>query len=390
MIAWAAIVLTVGRGAAPGEVSLEWQGEPGPFAVARAASASLVDDPGAHLANTLDAWVTDAAPPSIVFYRVTPATCGNGTVQLGEECDDGDHVNGDGCTARCMREGTSGCVTMPPPFPGGTGTLWDDAVLFWRLDESGDVARTDAVTGHEVYSDPSTEGTVPVSAKAGGLGQHLDGPNRFHFWCPTASILNHSGQSFTWVAWARLDSTYDDQAILGKWSIPEQQREYLVRFNKTTGVFELEVSANGLAAPCDIGHVAHPTVVETGRFYFVEAWHDAENDRIGLRVSTEALRGPAVDAPWVSGVHFGWGDLNLGSHNTCLDDHFHGTLDAIGFWKRTLTDAESTTLWNGGFGLEIPSSMHSASRSTALQVPQSLPRCHPTPKTTGAAPPSRR
>jgi hypothetical protein len=136
----------------------------------------------------------------------------------------------------------------------------------------------------------------------------------------------------------------------------EGQREYLVRFNRTTGLFELEVSSTGWAGACEIGHVAHPTAVETGRFYFVEAWHDAPGGSIGLRVSTEALRGPASTAPWTAGVHAGWGDLNIGAHNTCLDDHWHGTLDAIGFWKRTLTEteSESETLWNGGFGLEYP------------------------------------
>lgn len=31
-------------------------------------------------------------------------TCGDGTVQLGEECDDGNRVNGDRCSAQCTLE----------------------------------------------------------------------------------------------------------------------------------------------------------------------------------------------------------------------------------------------------------------------------------------------
>jgi hypothetical protein len=37
-----------------------------------------------------------------------------------------------------------------------------------------------------------------------------------------------------------------------------------------------------------------------------------------------------------------------------LDDHWHGTIDAVGFWKRLLNEDESVTLWNGGEGVEIP------------------------------------
>src|SRR5437773_2467584 len=34
----------------------------------------------------------------------TPVTCGNGTVDSGETCDDGNTANGDGCSATCQME----------------------------------------------------------------------------------------------------------------------------------------------------------------------------------------------------------------------------------------------------------------------------------------------
>ena len=260
MIAWAALALTLAPGPAAGEVTLAWEGEASPFAIRRAASAALVDAPGAHLANTLDTSFVDAAAPPIVFYRVVETTCGDGSVDFGEECDDGAHAGGDGCTARCMREAGSGCAAAGPWFPPAPGSLWSDAALFWRLDESGEAPRSDAVVGHQVFSDPSADGTVPVPGKAGGIGQHLDGPNRFHFWCPTAPVLNHFGGSFTWVGWARMDSRYDDQAIVGKWSMPEQQREYLVRYNATTGVG----SSSSTLPPNQISGIPAPRVIRFG------------------------------------------------------------------------------------------------------------------------------
>ena len=31
--------------------------------------------------------------------------CGNGSLDEGEQCDDGNNINGDGCSAQCIKEG---------------------------------------------------------------------------------------------------------------------------------------------------------------------------------------------------------------------------------------------------------------------------------------------
>jgi cysteine-rich repeat protein len=43
-----------------------------------------------------------------------PPACGDGTVDAGEDCDDGNTMNGDGCSATCENE-------PPPPPPGCCG-----------------------------------------------------------------------------------------------------------------------------------------------------------------------------------------------------------------------------------------------------------------------------
>lgn len=67
-----------------------------------------------------------SAPPQI-SGSVTPAPtlsvntslpscplCGNGTVNLGETCDDGNVTGGDGCSADCQHEG---CIAQTPSYP---------------------------------------------------------------------------------------------------------------------------------------------------------------------------------------------------------------------------------------------------------------------------------
>jgi cysteine-rich repeat protein len=43
---------------------------------------------------------------------LVPALCGDGTVQIGEECDDGNNVNGDMCSAQCRIERGGGSSEM--------------------------------------------------------------------------------------------------------------------------------------------------------------------------------------------------------------------------------------------------------------------------------------
>ncbi|MCA9528428.1 MAG: hypothetical protein KC549_19220 [Myxococcales bacterium] len=45
---------------------------------------------------------------------VVPPACGNGQVDDGEQCDDGNQVDGDGCSAECQREGGGGGLGLLP------------------------------------------------------------------------------------------------------------------------------------------------------------------------------------------------------------------------------------------------------------------------------------
>ena len=52
----------------------------------------------------------------------TALTCGNGVVDKFEQCDDGNLINGDGCSSLCQKEGDDFPVMVytandPPPTP---------------------------------------------------------------------------------------------------------------------------------------------------------------------------------------------------------------------------------------------------------------------------------
>ena len=52
---------------------------------------------------------------------VSPCVCGNGAIEKGESCDDGNRVDGDGCSSACQAEG---CLAATPGYP--TVPLCDD------------------------------------------------------------------------------------------------------------------------------------------------------------------------------------------------------------------------------------------------------------------------
>jgi cysteine-rich repeat protein len=48
----------------------------------------------------------------------SPAVCGNNVVEAGEECDDGNTVNGDGCSSSCQVEGLAAQLAAKEPDEG--------------------------------------------------------------------------------------------------------------------------------------------------------------------------------------------------------------------------------------------------------------------------------
>jgi hypothetical protein len=151
-----------------------------------------------------------------------------------------------------------------------------------------------------------------------------------------------------------------DQTMLAKWNgipdtggAPRDHREYRIWHDEAQSRWRFELSADGLEGPEHSASVTHPTAIDRGQLYLLEARHDAEQGSVNLRVSTQEERGGAESAPWTRGVFAGGADLDVGAQNTCTDAHLQGTVDALGHWTRVLSDDESSALWNEGAGVEL-------------------------------------
>lgn len=102
----------------------------------------------------------------------TSAVCGNGNVQSGEACDDGDLTNGDGCSSTCTVESGWSCSGNPsvcnpiPPgapafsFSAATGSGAHQVDLTWNITSNFDGSAYNVVKGW-IGSSPAI--TDPVS-----------------------------------------------------------------------------------------------------------------------------------------------------------------------------------------------------------------------------------
>jgi cysteine-rich repeat protein len=98
-----------------------------PFSCSALAGGSAA---GAGLASAFTALNQPTVGDMVVTEILIPWLCGNSVVDPGEQCDDGNNNNGDGCSASCAVEPCFQCVGEPSactPLPSGTAC--DDGVF---------------------------------------------------------------------------------------------------------------------------------------------------------------------------------------------------------------------------------------------------------------------
>ena len=110
------------------------------------------------------------------------AVCGNGVVEGREECDDGNLVDGDGCDASCSQDGVTsdgcgnGIVEGSEECDDGNATPGDGCEPECTLTpEGGSSGTTDGEPASTTTDGPETGGVVPTTGEAPGTGGETGG-----------------------------------------------------------------------------------------------------------------------------------------------------------------------------------------------------------------------
>ncbi|MFC1638693.1 fibronectin type III domain-containing protein [Patescibacteria group bacterium] len=121
--------------------------------------------------------IVDSSTVTVSAEVTTPPVCGNGTVEPGEQCDDGNNTSGDGCSATCLFEGGGPPIDDTPPVidfdcpPADVGV--DYATFEWTTNESSDATVNCGLVG-EPYTITETSSlyTTVHSVTVPGLEQN--------------------------------------------------------------------------------------------------------------------------------------------------------------------------------------------------------------------------
>jgi len=83
-------------------------------------TTSLPSSAVKSVVDTLNAFNVGDIGPGRCEGEDTPPTavCGNGQVEIGEQCDDGNEVHGDGCSCECTYDDGTPPNPGPGPEPG--------------------------------------------------------------------------------------------------------------------------------------------------------------------------------------------------------------------------------------------------------------------------------
>lgn len=225
-----------------------------------------------------------------------------------------------------------------PPFQVGL-------VSYWKLDE---------VTG-TVFDSHGTNHLADSYNPAPDVGK-ISGARFFSETGKKAFAKSVSGASlstgdidFTFAIWCRPNALAAMRPLITKWNDTGSLYEFKLFYDASPGLFTLDVrntanTADGRVAASNFG------VPPLNGWYYVICWHDSVGNQLGICVNNNT---PNTTA-WTQGVIAKptmpfWIGARTGSA-----EYWNGQIDEVAFWKRILTPAERTALYNGGAGLAYP------------------------------------
>lgn len=210
--------------------------------------------------------------------------------------------------------------------------LTDSLISHWKLNEASGTRNDSHGTNHLTDNNTVTQ----AAGKIGNAAQFTEANSEYLNRASNAT-LQTGDINFTLAGWVYLDTDILDMVLAEKGS---GGAEYLLYYSSGTGRFLFSaggdlVTADSFGAP------------STAAWIFIVAWLDTDADKLKIQINNGTVDEVDVFAPPSTDA----GAFILGSFdgaNLFLD----GRLDSVSFWKRLLTAAERTRLYNSGNGLD--------------------------------------
>lgn len=211
--------------------------------------------------------------------------------------------------------------------------LADNLAVYYALDDATDSAGSNNLTN---------SGVTFSTGKVGNAGFFTASESDYMEITDNADVSISADATIQ--SWVRISGTGSNQNFVSKWGSTAANQDYLLYYNSSTSRFQFavrdaaevltQIAANNFGAPS----------VDT--WYLIHAWHDATNDILGIAVNA----GTADTTSYSLGVNDSGQSFNLGSQEGGTASFLDGALDEVAIWKRVLSSAERTELYNSGSG----------------------------------------
>lgn len=213
--------------------------------------------------------------------------------------------------------------------------LADNMTAYWSLDE----ASGNAIDAHAA-NDLTDNNTVGSATGLVGNARDFEADNSEDFSIADNADLSAGDIDFSFSLWFKTEGVeFVVRAMLYKGD--GGQYEYLLMRGGGGGISFSVCSAAGFANETTVNSTA--SIFDTN-WHHVACGHDSVNNLIWIQVDDETR----VTQAYSHGCYDSTKSFILGSQAGIR--FWDGLLDECGFWKRTLTTAEVTELYNAGAG----------------------------------------
>lgn len=220
--------------------------------------------------------------------------------------------------------------------------LKQSLVAHWRLEEAAGATRVDSVGANNLTDVGSV---AQATGKLGNCVNIYSSDTKYltaaDTDCPNLSM---GDIDFTIAAWVQIYATPATSFYaVSKGANGANSNEYILGFGAAAQLYTFVVGNNTNSTTVNASDYGLPP---TSTWAFIVAWHDSVLNTINIcvnngMVNSVARTGGSFDSP----SPFNIGGINNGSVL------WNGLVDEVSVWRRVLTAAEITGLYNGGNGL---------------------------------------
>lgn len=228
-------------------------------------------------------------------------------------------------------------------------SLLTGIVAYWKLDEvsNGSIAvtRADATTRGNTLSDPAT--TPSASGLISNAGSFAAASSRYLSLAGTTPDAQMGDIDFTIAAWLYPTAAIN-MMVVTKDGAGGGKRDYMLNCNCVNMVAGFEVFR-----PIDSSRAAGGvSIASLNQWYLLVGWHDATANTVNLQVNNGTVKTTATGGALQAASD---SEFRIGARvYTGSPLYTTGLIDEVGVWKRVLTPAERTTLYNSGNGITYP------------------------------------